>query len=395
MTGRSYLTYIWPAGGSNGVTELESGGNEDGCGDISSAAELCQFVEVLNVPCIDQDNDDILDVPWCMSWDNQEGNDCFGTDQALPNTKSKCNCDTAAVANFQICSPPDITASSVTTGQQCSGGERVNEFSVPNAQSNGWTCEYQVLDGDEVVQATLNTCNVAIDSGDVAAGDYTVKLIVTVPGALVGCDKAEVDLGSITVSDPFSVIFVNIPSNALDTCDNGFTATAVASGGSGSFSYSWTAPSAVTLTGATTDTVMGSYSVAGTYSVVATATDTATGCAASATLEVSAYDPISLSLTAASTETCGSGDLGDFQGFSVSVQGGTDDVSITTSNVAAGITFACTGSGPFMCTADFATSIDCFTGTAGVVVSDDNGICADASGSFTLTKATTFSALAN
>ncbi len=70
--------------------------DSDDCGDISSS-DLVHPVIELTVVCQDPDKDNLLNVPYCASWDNQAGAVCSGPDDAIPSTKSKCNCPDGGV----------------------------------------------------------------------------------------------------------------------------------------------------------------------------------------------------------------------------------------------------------------------------------------------------------
>jgi len=47
----------------------------------------------LAVPCVDADNNGIIDIGTCISWDNNGGNVCSMWNQTVPNTPSKCRCE--------------------------------------------------------------------------------------------------------------------------------------------------------------------------------------------------------------------------------------------------------------------------------------------------------------
>ncbi|MFC1622262.1 hypothetical protein ACFL13_02710 [Patescibacteria group bacterium] len=63
----------------------------DACGDISSSASVYPEIE-LTVVCLDTDGNNLLDLPYCTSWDNQAGGVCSGPDDAIPSNKAKCYC---------------------------------------------------------------------------------------------------------------------------------------------------------------------------------------------------------------------------------------------------------------------------------------------------------------
>ena len=63
----------------------------DFCGDITSFSSLQPEVP-MTVICMDPNGDNMLNLPYCTSWDNSSGSVCNGPENALPGTKAKCNC---------------------------------------------------------------------------------------------------------------------------------------------------------------------------------------------------------------------------------------------------------------------------------------------------------------
>jgi uncharacterized repeat protein (TIGR01451 family) len=64
----------------------------DMCGDASSSAIVEPVIE-MTVKCIDENENNALDLPYCTSWDNQAGGICSSPVNAIPSQKSKCNCN--------------------------------------------------------------------------------------------------------------------------------------------------------------------------------------------------------------------------------------------------------------------------------------------------------------
>ena len=69
--------------------------NYDGnaCGDISSAS-VVQPQITMTVQCLDTDEDNLLNLPYCTSWNQNVGENlsCSGPSDAIPGSPSKCNC---------------------------------------------------------------------------------------------------------------------------------------------------------------------------------------------------------------------------------------------------------------------------------------------------------------
>ena len=82
------------------------GSQNDQCGDIASGALLDNVLvgEMITVPCVDEDNNGLLDISSCVSWDNQADDDCEGPLDTQPNTKAKCRCERITVTNIPV--PP-------------------------------------------------------------------------------------------------------------------------------------------------------------------------------------------------------------------------------------------------------------------------------------------------
>lgn len=64
----------------------------DDCGDASSSATVNPIIQ-MTVQCLDDDEDNTLNLPYCTSWDNNVGGVCSSTANAVPGTSSKCNCE--------------------------------------------------------------------------------------------------------------------------------------------------------------------------------------------------------------------------------------------------------------------------------------------------------------
>jgi len=81
----------------------------DTCGDLEqSVPTYYQFVDVLTVPCADNDGDGRVDIGSCVSWDNARSAgtnnkpSCEIAADTEPNTKSKCRCETQNIGNVFV-----------------------------------------------------------------------------------------------------------------------------------------------------------------------------------------------------------------------------------------------------------------------------------------------------
>lgn len=61
------------------------------CGDISSDGPVFPVIE-LEVKCLDPDGDNVLNLPYCTSWE-QNSSACSGPLNTIPGAPSKCNCN--------------------------------------------------------------------------------------------------------------------------------------------------------------------------------------------------------------------------------------------------------------------------------------------------------------
>ncbi len=67
----------------------------DACGDMDASSEIVKDLNPgsgLTIPCIDADQNGIVDVGVCVGWDNSTANVCTGVSNAIPQSSSKCWC---------------------------------------------------------------------------------------------------------------------------------------------------------------------------------------------------------------------------------------------------------------------------------------------------------------
>ncbi|OHY94356.1 hypothetical protein BI375_17210 [Vibrio rotiferianus] len=118
----------------------------DACGDITKALGPDEYTlvdETITMLCTDDDGDNRADFTYCAAWDNIERDNCTIDEDPyagqIPNTKSKCNCDTFNIDVFIKPTPPDIIKSEGSpTSRPEPGGEYTFNlsFTNPNAQTS-------------------------------------------------------------------------------------------------------------------------------------------------------------------------------------------------------------------------------------------------------------------
>lgn len=131
-------------GGSGETADAQLDG--DACGDITKALGPDEYTlvdETITMLCTDDDGDNRADFTYCAAWDNQERDNCTIDEDPyagqIPNTKSKCNCDTFNIDVFIKPSPPEIIKSEGTPSSRPEpGGEFTFDvsFTNPNAQTS-------------------------------------------------------------------------------------------------------------------------------------------------------------------------------------------------------------------------------------------------------------------
>ncbi|MGH9464235.1 MAG: hypothetical protein ACRD0X_01230 [Thermoanaerobaculia bacterium] len=94
-------TPVYGDANGNGVPDIVDGpwwdgeaplGGADTCGDMETNTEVIKTLVALTVTCVDTNDDGIVDVSACASWDNQVSNNCSTVQGAFPGTPSKCSC---------------------------------------------------------------------------------------------------------------------------------------------------------------------------------------------------------------------------------------------------------------------------------------------------------------
>jgi hypothetical protein len=68
-------------------------GDSDGCGDLESQTRAITTLPPLTLACVDTNDDGVVDVDLCVSWDGVDANVCADVTDAFPTTNARCRCD--------------------------------------------------------------------------------------------------------------------------------------------------------------------------------------------------------------------------------------------------------------------------------------------------------------
>ncbi|WP_413110383.1 hypothetical protein [Thaumasiovibrio sp. DFM-14] len=155
-------------GGSGEVADVDLDGDE--CGDISKASGVDEYTlqnETITMLCSDEDGDSRADFVYCAAWDNIERNNCTVSEDPfsgqIPNTKSKCNCDTFNIDVFIKPPAPAITKALVGT----------DTYSEPGGE---FTFDISFTNGSSVSSLFLTSLTDEIDIDGDGTYDHTVDL---------------------------------------------------------------------------------------------------------------------------------------------------------------------------------------------------------------------------
>ncbi|WP_234496638.1 DUF7507 domain-containing protein [Vibrio maritimus] len=172
--GAENCSLILPKPGDSGADQdVNIDGDE--CGDIIKTNTGDQYVlvnERINMLCVDNDEDGRADFSYCAAWDNIERSNCTVDDSnfssgQIPNTKSKCNCDTFNIDLFIRPNPPAINKQVVSaTSVSEPGGKFDYTLSFTNPSTASSLFVTSLIDEVSVVPVSS------------APADYSVNLLL-------------------------------------------------------------------------------------------------------------------------------------------------------------------------------------------------------------------------
>jgi hypothetical protein len=107
LCSRDFLTPTATVGGSTNLTSgvgpfLNLENNADKCGDVQQNQLNLRNLQTITIKCEDEDNDGILDVGSCISWENQDDVTCTSLLQTIPGAQSKCRCEPVQIGNVVV-----------------------------------------------------------------------------------------------------------------------------------------------------------------------------------------------------------------------------------------------------------------------------------------------------
>ena len=76
--------------------------NGDLCGDVSQKETNLKNIRTLTLSCTDSNNDGMLDVGSCLSWDQQSNNTCVSLLGTIPGSNAKCRCEPMQVGTVIV-----------------------------------------------------------------------------------------------------------------------------------------------------------------------------------------------------------------------------------------------------------------------------------------------------
>ncbi|TKB43200.1 hypothetical protein [Thalassotalea mangrovi] len=191
----------------------------DQCGDIqkfqnpSPSDSYVLVQQEITMLCIDKDGDNRADFNYCAAWDNQTGDNCTAAADPypgqIPNTKSKCNCDTFNIDIFIQPDPPE-PAKEVTSVSTYSepGGQFDFSYSFTNTSMTSAVTitsltDYIDLDGNGTFETAINLWDTPAPAGTADGIYLTASTCAPAMGS-----EIEVAAGA-TFSCMFSVTIVD------------------------------------------------------------------------------------------------------------------------------------------------------------------------------------------
>ncbi|HXC50297.1 MAG TPA: hypothetical protein VN634_05380 [Candidatus Limnocylindrales bacterium] len=172
-----------------------AGGTQDGdvCGDISSSQTIGVPVSNVTAECADTNGDGFFDISVCSTWrQNADATDCPTRLDALPGTKSKCNCETVetTLPIPQCTSNADCVDNSDCTDAVCDPS---------NVNADGFGCTFPFTPSTTICRASTGVCDPAercTGSSATCPSDSLSPSTTTCRASTGVCDLAENCTGS-------------------------------------------------------------------------------------------------------------------------------------------------------------------------------------------------------
>ena len=196
--------------------------SDDFCGDIQQGVPTfanmpfgvtAESTAILTLPCLDPDEDGVVNVDACTSWENNPGVVCESVADALPGTRSKCNCGSFNITGM-IIEPAlrKIIVDKVTP--QKPGSTEVFSFTLDSAPVD--TAEQAFAP----VAFTLTDGQEPFDSGNLAAGTY--RVVEGTPPSGWSLEKAACVDSAGKTHDPASIDLTGASNTVTCTFTNTF-----------------------------------------------------------------------------------------------------------------------------------------------------------------------------
>jgi len=305
---RWYLTPLEPpfngTGGNGPFRNLDN----DLCGDLKNSDGNVVFnLGTLQVLCESPSGSGNLELAYCTSWDNVGKGGCTDYQDVAPNTKSKCRCGNAPIANIKVIPKPIQMTKTATPPCFNAVGDIVQyAFNITNTQTQtyycpvitdakvtGVSCPPLGPNGLQPGQSLVCTASYAVTAADIAAGSIFNEATLTMTRSLssTGTCTGQVVAANATASVRIfnlEITVAHTDETACDKNDGTITVTSVVGQqgtvtykiASGTFSSSQTSQSFIGL-------APGAYTVSATDSK---------GCTDATTVTIASVEPVNPTL---------------------------------------------------------------------------------------------------
>jgi len=186
--------------------------NNNACGDVQQTANgppdiINVDMGTVDLLCIDSDGDGQLNVPVIIAWNNQAGGTCNVSNQALPNTGSKCRANNDF--NLDVPIPARLIVNKNTIPDDAMSFP-FNLTGAASPQAGGFDGDHDFNLADN---GTFDTGTTGDFSGGLLAGAYVLTEVSTAGWMSTGSCSSDVDG---TNTDPATL---NLRAGETVTCD--------------------------------------------------------------------------------------------------------------------------------------------------------------------------------